>query len=127
EGGRGRMAGGGGKEKMRPGESIRIRAANAVAGVRGTVVVAEVVSSSAQLGPATGPIGVIWVLSGQVQAYLATQPGNVVLVNTLQQFRGGNVSNILPSQMPQIVHGLSTANLPRTKDQQPQNGVTAGL
>jgi hypothetical protein len=66
-------------------------------------------------------------LSGRVQAYLATQPGNVVLVNTLQQFRGGSVSNILPSQMPQIVHGLSIANLPRTKDQQPQNGVTAGL
>jgi hypothetical protein len=117
------------KEKMRPGDSLEIRAANAVAGVRGTVVVAEVVTSSAQLGAATGPIGVIWVLSGQVQAYLATQPGNVLLVNRLQQFRGGNVSNILPSQMPQILNGLSLslASLPHTQDQTPENGAKAGL
>ena len=34
---------------MRPGESIEIRAANAVAGVRGTVVVAEVSSAAANV------------------------------------------------------------------------------
>jgi len=45
------------KDKMRPGESIEIRAANVVAGIRGTVVVAEVSSASAQVGGLVAPRG----------------------------------------------------------------------
>jgi FecR protein len=115
------------KDKMRPGESLEIRAANAVAGVRGTVVVAEVSSASAQLGGLVGPVGIFWVLKGQIEAYLANQPGNPLLVGTLQQFRGGNVSNIVPSQMPQILQGLSTGKVTPTTDQAPENGAHAGL
>ena len=61
---------------MRPGESIEIRAANAVAGVRGTVVVAEVSSAAAQAGGAVGPTGTLRVLKAQIEAVLANQPGN---------------------------------------------------
>src|SRR5207244_6432537 len=49
------------KDKMRPGESIEIRAANAVAGIRGTVIVAEVSSTSAQAGGVGGVTGTFWV------------------------------------------------------------------
>ncbi len=115
------------KDKMRPGESLEIRAANAVAGVRGTVVVAEVSSASAQLGGLVGPVGIFWVLKGQIEAYLANQPANLQLVGTLQQFRGGNVSNIVPSQMPQILQGLSSGKVTPTADQAPENGANAGL
>ena len=115
------------RDKMRPGESLEIRAANAVAGVRGTVVVAEVSSASAQLGGVVGPIGTFWVLKGQIEAYLASQSGNPLLVGTLQQFRGGTVSNILPSQLPQILHGLSSGRVTPTTDQAPENGANAGL
>ncbi len=115
------------KDKMRPGESLEIRAANAVAGVRGTVVVAEVSNASAQLGGVVGAVGTFWVLRGQIEAYLASQPGNLLLVGTLQQFRGGNVSNILPGQMGQILQGLSTGRVTPTTDQAPENGANAGL
>src|SRR6266581_6755101 len=37
-------------QKMRPGESIEVRTHNAVAAVRGTVIVVEVVQASAQVG-----------------------------------------------------------------------------
>src|SRR5882762_6548062 len=65
------------KDKMRPGESIEIRAANVVAGIRGTVVVAEISSASAQAG---GPTATLWVLRGKIEAFLADQPGHPVLV-----------------------------------------------
>src|SRR5438067_12326769 len=38
------------REKMRPGEEIQIRTPNAIAGVRGTVVITEVNRQGAQLG-----------------------------------------------------------------------------
>jgi len=118
------------KDKMRPGESIELRAANAVAGIRGTVVVAEVSSAAAQAGGAVGPTGTLWVLTGQIEAFLANQPGNAVLVSALQQFRGGNVTNILPGQMAPILQGLSTGRLPRTQGgdaQAKENGVNAAI
>jgi hypothetical protein len=118
------------KDKMRPGESIEIRAATAVAGIRGTVVVAEVSGVSAQVGGAVGPTGTLWVLKGQIEAFLANQPGNPVLVGALQQFRGGNVTDIPPGQMAQILQGLSTGQLPRTQGgdaQAKENGVNAAI
>ena len=118
------------KDKMRPGESIEIRAATAVAGIRGTVVVAEVLSASAQAGGAVGPTGTLWVLKGQIEAFLANQPGNPVLVGALQQFRGGSVTNILPGQMAQILQGLSSGQLPHTQGgeaQAKENGVNAAI
>ena len=118
------------RDKMHPGESIEIRAATAVAGIRGTVIVAEVSSASAQAGGAVGPTGTLWVLKGQIEAFLANQPGNPVLVGALQQFRGGNVTNILPGQMAQILQGLSTGQLPHTQGgegQAKENGLNAAI
>ncbi|HEY3098086.1 MAG TPA: FecR domain-containing protein [Methylomirabilota bacterium] len=118
------------KDKMRPGESIEIRAANAVAGIRGTVVVAEVSSASAQAGGVGGPTGTFWVLRGQVEAFLSNQAANAVLVGALQQFRGGAVTNIVPSQLAHILQGLSTAGMPLTKgsdEQAKETAATAGF
>jgi len=118
------------KDKMRPGESIEIRAANAVAGIRGTVIVAEVSSTSAQAGGVGGVTGTFWVLRGQVEAFLSNQTTNAVLVGALQQFRGGAVTNIVPSQMAQILQGLSTAGMPLTKggdEQARETAATAGF
>jgi hypothetical protein len=115
------------KDKMRPAESLEIHAANAVAGVRGTVVVAEVSNASAQLGPPAGPVGIFWVLTGQVEVYLASGPGSPLLVGALQEFRGGIVTNIVPSQMQQILHGLSTGKVTPPANQAHEGGVTAGL
>ncbi|OGL03384.1 MAG: hypothetical protein A3E31_03085 [Candidatus Rokubacteria bacterium RIFCSPHIGHO2_12_FULL_73_22] len=42
------------KERMKPGESIDIRTPNAVAGIRGTVVITEVDQTTAQAGPIRG-------------------------------------------------------------------------
>jgi hypothetical protein len=118
------------KEKMQPGESIEIRAANAVAGVRGTVVIAEVSSTAAQLGVPVTPVGTFWVLTGQVQAMLTNQPGSPVLVGAMQQFRAGVVTNIPPGQIAQIVQGLSLGRLPRTQggdEQAKENAVNSGI
>ncbi len=94
------------------------------------MVVAEVSSAAAQAGGAVGPTGTLWVLTGQIEAFLANQPGNAVLVSALQQFRGGNVTNILPGQMAPILQGLSTGRLPRTQGgdaQAKENGVNAAI
>src|SRR2546422_7935909 len=39
------------KERMKPGETIEIRTPNAVAGIRGTIVIVEVDQTTAQAGP----------------------------------------------------------------------------
>src|SRR5213594_1442609 len=54
------------KDKMKAGESIEVRTANAVAGVRGTVLVAEVSRATAQVG---GPLPALEAL------HLAAQHG----------------------------------------------------
>ena len=57
------------KERMKPGETIDIRTPNAVAGIRGTVVITEVEQATAQLGPVTGGAftSTFTVLTGVVQ------------------------------------------------------------
>ena len=115
------------RDKMRPGESIEIRAANAVAGIRGTVVVAEVSSASAQSGGVDSAVGTFWVLKGQIEAFLANQPGTPATVDALRRFRSGTVTNIQPGQMAQILEGLSTGKVPPTTDQAPEAGYNAGL
>jgi hypothetical protein len=56
------------KERMKPGETIEIRTPNAVAGIRGTIVVVEVDQSSAQAGsaPATAYTTRFTVITGEV-------------------------------------------------------------
>src|SRR5712691_3436206 len=57
------------REKMRPGEEIQIRTPNAIAGVRGTVVITEVNRPGAQAGRATpGVVTNFYVLRGTIVA-----------------------------------------------------------
>src|SRR5213594_4094614 len=108
------------KDKMKPGESIEIRTQNAVAGVRGTVVVAEVSRATAQVGGAAPTLTTsFYILRGQIEAIQINTPtgqpvGPPVTVGTLQQFRTTGISpaaltNITPGQIAQIVHGLSSS------------------
>jgi hypothetical protein len=65
------------REKMAPGERIEIRTPNAVAAVRGTVVIAEVRRLSAQIVP--GPIDALtlfWVLKDVADVFELDQQGN---------------------------------------------------
>ena len=50
------------KERMKSGESIQIRTPNAVAGVRGTVVLVEVTQPTTQVGPAAGGFSTLFTL-----------------------------------------------------------------
>jgi hypothetical protein len=113
------------KEKMRPGDVIEIRAANAVAGVRGTVVVAEVSSASAQVGGGGGLTGTFWVLKGQIDAFLTNVPGSQQSVSAFQQFRGGVVSSFTSAQLGQILGGLRLSRQPLTGGGSEQANETA--
>ena len=100
------------RERMKPGDSIEIRTPNAVAGVRGTVVIAEVTRTTAQVGAV--PAGVVtsfYVLRGSIDASTLGQAGAPTPINPLQQarFAGSAPMNILPispGQIGQITAGL---------------------
>jgi hypothetical protein len=77
------------KERMRSGETIEIRTPNAVAGIRGTVVITEVDQTTAQLAPGRGAFtSRFTVLQGviSVSQYnpLTRQLGPTVNLGTLQ-------------------------------------------
>lgn len=97
-------------QRMKPGESITLRARNAVAAIRGTVVIAEILTATAQAGQpaqASGGIGVFHVLNGTVQV---TPPGgNTFLVGPGQSGDGtGRVWTRTPAEDVTIRQGLST-------------------
>ncbi|HEV8144493.1 MAG TPA: FecR domain-containing protein [Methylomirabilota bacterium] len=110
------------RERMRPGEVIEIRTPNAVAGVRGSVVVTEV------QGPATQPAQVtsdFYLLQGTLDAQPAA-PGTRAPIGTpqtlsvLQQFRvvglgPGTISPIRPDQLGPIRAGLQPKSKPHTE------------
>jgi FecR-like protein len=126
------------REKMKPGESIELRTPNAVAGVRGTVVVAEVKRASAQLGGALPAVVTAFsVLKGQVEAFqldaiTGAIVGNPVPVGTLQQFRRAgfalhSVVNLTPEEVADVVAGLS-GKPPHTDDgSAKENAFNQGL
>ncbi len=97
-------------QRMRPGESITLRARNAVAAVRGTVVIAEVLTATGQAGQptqASSGIGVFHVLNGTVEV---TPPGgNTFLVASGQSGDGtGRVWTRTPTEDVTIRQGLTT-------------------
>ena len=62
------------KDKMRPGEQIEVKTPNAVAAVRGTVFIAEVIRASASANNAQGGTTAnFYVLTGQVAVTSGTQ------------------------------------------------------
>jgi hypothetical protein len=104
------------REKMRPGEEIQIRTPNAVAGVRGTVVVTEVNRQTAQVGGGAGVVTNFYVLRGNITAQpldsATRQPlGTPLQVGTLQAYSGAGsgtprVVPVPPEQVGQITAGL---------------------
>ncbi|HET8579032.1 MAG TPA: FecR domain-containing protein [Methylomirabilota bacterium] len=97
-------------QRMKPGESITLRARNAVAAIRGTVVIAEVQTATAQMGQpaqASAGIGVFHVLNGTVEV---TPPGgNPFIVASGQSGDGtGRVWTRTPTEDAVIRQGLTT-------------------
>jgi hypothetical protein len=105
------------REKMRPGESIEIRTPNAVAGVRGTVVVVDVSRVVAQAS--TGPVPVrttVSVLRGFVEAAFLGERGQFtppvrVDANHIVAASGGvtqppTPAVMTPTQASQATEGL---------------------
>ena len=105
------------REKMRPGEEILIRTPNAVAGLRGTVVIAEVVRQGAQAGgPAPAVQTNFYVLRGTI----STQPlnpgtglsiGPSLTLGAMQRYFAAGaavprVESISQDQVGQITSGL---------------------
>jgi len=105
-------------QRLRPGETYEIRTPNAVAAIRGTVVVAEVFRRSSQVGQAPIPIQTNFsVLSGFIDVLLrgiaGAPPMRVGPMETLSIL--GNVFGQLRPLTPQAAAGLM-ANL-RAKPQ----------
>jgi hypothetical protein len=129
------------REKMSPGEEIQIRTPNAVAGVRGTVVVTEVERQGAQVG--TGVPAVVtnfFVLRGEVTAQQRDAAGNPVgspfRILTNQSYSGagfasprvlpvpaGNLPGILSGLQPTGRKGGGDAGKEQVKAQQTQQAV----
>ncbi|HYE90895.1 MAG TPA: FecR domain-containing protein, partial [Terriglobales bacterium] len=110
------------RERMRPGEVIEIRTPNAIAGVRGSVVVTEVEST----GGAAPVASSLYVITGTMEAQpfnraAGTPVGAPQTVNGLQQFRvvglTGAISPIRPDQLGPIRAGLQPRSKPHTQAQ----------
>ncbi|MBI2206185.1 MAG: hypothetical protein HYU41_20320 [Candidatus Rokubacteria bacterium] len=112
------------REKMKPGDSVEIRTPNAIAGVRGTVVVAEVLRASAQIGGGDGVVTTFSVISGSVEAF-SFDPGTgrpvspPQTIGVLQRFSAAGsatprVDPIPPSQVSQVTSGLSSSSMQHT-------------
>ncbi|MBI4634800.1 MAG: FecR domain-containing protein [Candidatus Rokubacteria bacterium] len=105
------------RQRMRPGEQIEIRTPNAVAGIRGTVVVAEVTRAAAQLGGGVpSVVTTFYVLRGSIEAFqldpsTGTPVGPPLQANGLQAITvaGGaaaRLDDIPAGQIGQIESGL---------------------
>jgi len=130
------------REKMRPGEEIQIRTPNAIAGVRGTVVITEVNRQTAQVGGAAAVLTRFYVLRGTITAQpldIGTrQPLGIPLnIGTMQAYSGAgtatpSVAPVPPEQVGQITSGLqprgpkggSDAGQEQVKAQAIQTAVT---
>ena len=121
------------RERMRPGEEIQIRTPNAVAGVRGTVVVTEVTPGRVVTN--------FYVLRGTITVQpldpgTQQQAGPSLAVGTLQAYTQAGtgpprVAPVRPDQVQQIVTGLQpkgpksgTAGEEQVKEQALETAVT---
>jgi hypothetical protein len=117
------------REKMRPGEEIHIRTPNAIAGVRGTVVITEVSRQGAQTGGAA-PAAVtnFYVLRGSITAQpldpTTRQPlGTPMQVGALQAYAGAGTATPSVKPVPAEQVGQITAGL---QPSGPKGGSEAG-
>src|SRR5262245_1577727 len=103
------------KDKMRPGEQIEVKSPNAVAAVRGTVFVVEVIRASANAARAQSGVTVNhYVLTGAVALTVGGQSVNVNAGN-YASVTGGVVSSGLMSaaMRANATRGLTTTGLPK--------------
>jgi hypothetical protein len=103
------------KDKMRPGEQIEVKSPNAVAAVRGTVFVVEVIRASASADDAQGGVTVNhYVFSGQIALTVGAQVVNVG-ANNFASVTGGVVSSgIMSAAMrTNATGGFRPSSLPK--------------
>ena len=103
------------REKMRPGEEILIRTPNAVAGVRGTVVVTEVTRQGGQ--PTGAPVTKFYVLRGTIvvqwldpatkQPIGAPQNVGTLETSTATGAAPPSFATVFPAQVGPIIAGLT--------------------
>jgi len=103
------------KDKMQPGEQVEVKTPNAVAAVRGTVFVAEVIRASASASNAQGGTTAnFYVLTGQVAV---TSGSQVIMVgpNNFATITGGIVNTGVMSQAMRAnaTGGLTSSGLPK--------------
>ena len=118
------------RERMGAGETIEVRTPNAVAGVRGTVLVAEVGAPTAQAETAsTNPVSAFYVLSDPSGRGVELTPidpatrapvGMPVRIGALQSFTVGGtavggLAPILPSQLGRVLSGLRASSPSHTR------------
>ncbi len=118
------------RERMRPGEVIEIRTPNAVAGVRGSVIVTDVES------PAGAPTvaSSLYVLQGSLTDAQARDPatragvGTPRTINAMEQFKVvgllGTVLPIRPEQLGPIRAGLQPKSKPHDQAQNQEQLAT---
>ena len=103
------------KDKMQPGEQIEVKTPNAVAAVRGTVFIAEVVRASASADNTQGGTTAnFYVLTGQVAVTSGTQTISVG-PNNFASVAGGIVNSgaMSPAMRANAAGGLSSSGLPK--------------
>jgi FecR-like protein len=108
------------KDKMRPGEQVEVKTPNAVAAVRGTVFIAEVIRASASANNAQGGTTAnFYVLSGQVAV---TSGSQVITVgpNNFATVTGGIVNSgvMTPAMRASAASGLASSGLPQVSGAQ---------
>ena len=103
------------KDKMQPGEQIEVKSPNAVAAVRGTVFVVEVIRASANAARAQSGVTVNhYVLTGAVALTVGGQSVNVNAGN-YASVTGGVVSSgpMSAAMRANATRGLTTSGLPK--------------
>lgn len=128
------------RERMRPGEVIEVRTPNAIAGVRGTVVVTEVIGAPSAEGAAAQQPQLtsnLYVLRGSIDAQ-AVDPatrnpvGALRTINVLERFSVVGlgtpiVSPIRPEQLGQIRAGLQPKQPSHTEAANQEQVVTQAV
>src|SRR3989441_755725 len=88
------------KDKMRPGEQIDVKSPNAVAAVRGTVFIAEVIRASASADNAQGGVTTNhYVFTGSIALTVGSQVVNVAANNFATVIGGGVNSGIISAAL----------------------------
>src|SRR5262245_27691115 len=102
------------KDKMRPGEQVEVKTPNAVAAVRGTVFIAEVVRATASADNAQGGTTAnFYVLTGSVAVTSGAQTVNVG-ANNFASVTGSVVnSGVMSAAMRANATGGLSSNLPK--------------